>query len=136
MELALAIYGAMVGTAALAWAVYQWIHARRPDLLIFAGWSIDASGTTLQATVVNRGVHPVRVQNYAFRQAGVSEGYRVWGFDEDATSISPSDAAVFDVRLDEVSDWTTAESLVAQVTLTTGDRFISKPFPPPTQRRL
>lgn len=130
MELGLAIYAALVGTAAFGWSVYQWVRGRRPDVLVLPGASASSSsGRKVQATVVNRGTHPIRIGTYSFRRPNV-DPHQVW-FNDELAPIPPSDAVMVEVPLDEVVDWKAGDELVAEVELTTGDTFRSRPYVPP-----
>jgi hypothetical protein len=60
------------------------------------------------------------------------EPQQVW-MGDDLGSIPPSDAVVLEVPLKEVFDWTSGEPLIAEVRLTTGNIFKSKPYVPPFQ---
>lgn len=65
----------------------------------------------MTATVVNRGSHQVRIEDYSFFKPG-AEPYHVW-FNDALAPIPPSDAAVLEVPLDEVADYVPGKPIIA-----------------------
>lgn len=123
MELGLAIYGAVIGTAALGFGIFQWRRSRRPDVTVGFGEMRDASGDFVQVWVVNRGSHPVRVECYGFQRPG-EKLTGVW-YPDDDLPIPPSDAMAFSASLSELRGGP-GIPFAAWVRLTTGDEFSSK----------
>lgn len=129
MEAGIAIYAAAIATAVAVWDVVRWWRSRLPDVAVIPSASRASTGTTLHMTIVNRGSHAIRVDNFTFRPPKADGPHQVW-FKDDSGPIPPSDAVVLDVPLDEVQDWTPGQRLVAEVVLSTGDKYRSKPYAP------
>ena len=126
MELALAIYAAVVGSLALAWEVYRWARSRRPDVLVVPGELADRAGRWVTATVVNRGSHPIRLQSWGISRVG-EEMVHVH-VEPEEVPIPPSDATTLRLHVHELLGIEPGQRVEAWVYLTTGDRFASRPL--------
>jgi hypothetical protein len=128
VEIGLAVYGAVVGTIALAWEIFRWKRSRRPDVLVVPGGERTIDGVWLVALVVNRGSHPIRVAGWGAYRAGFEREAHPRFDESDLPPIPPSDAARVRRPVDELPNIEVNQHIVVSVELTAGDRFTSKPF--------
>jgi hypothetical protein len=131
----IAIYAALVATAALGWQMWERRQRRRAQVKLSLGFYDDI----LYLYIRNRGDHPVRIMTVRFENLviPVNDDARILisGLDSHVRVpnkstlglIPPHDAARVDLRREEIlqAGMTFAEPVIATVTTATGDRLHS-----------
>lgn len=95
MELGLAIYAAIVGSVALGWEVFKWIYARiearRPDVIVRYAEGSDPAADWLEAMVINRGTHPIRLAYWSVLNPE-ADSYSMLDVSPEDALVAPRDA--------------------------------------------
>jgi hypothetical protein len=135
-----ALYAAAVATAGFVWQIYTWRRGRRLSVTVVGNISVrlgirDADGNSvieqyLEATVINRSQHPVRLTGVNFASEGEGPSGMVTSSPYFSLPyvIPAQDSHRMEMRFDQWGDVLIGNRLVAWVALSTGERFQSKPF--------
>jgi hypothetical protein len=127
MELGVAIYAAIVGSIALGWEIFKWTRARRPDVRVRYADGSDPEGDWIEAIVINKGTHPVRLAYWSAFDPD-ADGYTMLDVTPEDSVVAPGDAVRLRAFVEDLPDVRSSEEVAVWVELTTGDEFRSERF--------
>ena len=133
MTTALAIYGALVGSAALAWQIWSQLRAERTmlEVRVGAGWDgkPEAANHRLYATVVNRSRHPVALPGVTIYQPAIGRAWPIRSGDTAQglpETLMARGLVTLDVPIARFAGLDLESSVVATAITATGEHFASE----------
>jgi hypothetical protein len=136
MTVAVSVYAALVGSAALAWQVVLWRRSRRTivGVTLSVGWHFQPTKrASIQVRIVNHGDHPITVEQVSIEGVSGSQVPSIvalggWRGRVVSALDGFSDGALLSEAQAEI-DW--SQPVRARALLATGASFLSAPASAP-----
>jgi hypothetical protein len=130
-------YAAVVSTVAVGWQILKERRARRPQVEVKVSYGLmfippRGGAGSVQVEARNRGDHPLRATSAGFKVQDASENVATIVHQPPGATIpgviQPRDSGFTYLLENELGPLDPTRPLVGWVSLSTGERFHSKPF--------